>query len=140
MPATEVLDGVALVDDHCHSVARHVEDRHELESFLNEGPEEPPERMSHFDAPIGLTIRRWCAPVLGLDPLASVEDYVEQRLKIGDEEATRALMRAAKLGSLLIDTGYRTDDSLDLDEMSEVAGIVSTASGAPRRPRRDPCR
>jgi len=122
MPATEVLDGVALVDDHCHGVTRHVEDRYAFESFINEGPEEPPERMSHFDAPIGLTIRRWCAPVLGLDPMASAEDYVEQRLKIGDEEATRTLLRAARLGSLLIDTGYRTDDSLDPTEMGAAAG------------------
>jgi len=126
MPATETLVDLALVDDHCHGVARHVADRDGFESFINEGFDAPPGGASHFDAPVGLAVRRWCAPVLDLEPLAAPEVYVERRLALGDDEVTTRLLQAARLGMLLIDTGYRTEDALGVDEMG-------TAAAAPAR-------
>ena len=62
VPATQVLDALPLVDDHCHGIAREVADREAFESHINEGFDAPPAGTSHFDTPIGLAVRRWCPP------------------------------------------------------------------------------
>ena len=51
VPATQVLDALPLVDDHCHGVVREVADRAAFESHINEGFDAPPAGTSHFDTP-----------------------------------------------------------------------------------------
>lgn len=116
------LEDLQLVDHHCHGVVAGSLSRSAFENLINEGFSPPPAGVSHFDAPIGLAVRRWCAPALDLDPLASAEDYLARRLELGAEEVNRRLLRGAGLGALLIDSGYRSDELLDLPEMSEAAG------------------
>ena len=53
---------------------------------------------------LGLAVRRWCAPVLGLEPHASAEDYLARRQELG-AEASRLLVAAAGIETFLIDTG-----------------------------------
>jgi hypothetical protein len=55
---------------------------------------------------VGLAIRRWCAPVLELQPLASPDEYLERRAELGAEEVHRRLLRSAGLEALLVETGY----------------------------------
>ena len=57
-----------LVDHHCHGVVPGDLDRRSFEGLISEGFEPAPEGGSHFDSPVGLAIRRWCAPVLELPP------------------------------------------------------------------------
>jgi uncharacterized protein len=123
VPATQVLDALPLVDDHCHGVVREVADRAAFESHINEGFDAPPEGASHFDTPIGLAVRRWCPPVLDLEPHASPDAYLERRAELGSQEANRRLMAAAGIGTLLIDTGYRSTEILDHEEMGKLAGV-----------------
>ena len=123
MPATQVLDALPLVDDHCHGVVREVADRAAFESHINEGFDAPPEGASHFDTPIGLAVRRWCPPVLDLEPHATADAYLARREELGSQEANRRLMAAAGIGTLLIDTGYRSTEILDLEEMGKLAGV-----------------
>jgi uncharacterized protein len=115
------LEGLPLVDHHCHGVVSGSLERSAFENLINEGLDPPPPGASHFDAPIGLAVRRWCAPVLDLDPLASAEDYLARRAKLGPAEVNRRLLRGAGLGALFLDTGYRSDILLDLTEMGELA-------------------
>src|SRR5439155_3071801 len=112
-----------LLDQHCHGVVSGSLERSGFENLINEGFDPPPPGASHFDAPIGLAVRRWCAPVLDLDPLASAEDYLARREELGPEEVNRRLLRGSGFGALLIDSGYRGDELLDLAGMSEVAGV-----------------
>src|SRR5262249_40526602 len=86
VPATQVLDSLPLVDDHSQGVAREIADRAAFESYINEGFDAPPEGMSHFDTPIGLAVRRWCPPVLGLEPHASADTYLTRRADLGSAE------------------------------------------------------
>ncbi len=116
------LSDLSLVDHHCHGVVAGSLERSEFENLINEGLAPPPSGASHFDAPIGLAIRRWCAPVLDLDPLASADEYLAKRDELGPEEVNRRLLRGAGLSALLLDTGYRSDLLLDLPEMGELAG------------------
>jgi len=117
------LAHLSLVDHHCHGVVAGPLERSGFENLINEGFDPPPPGVSHFDAPIGLAVRRWCAPVLDLDPLASAEEYLVRREDLGPEEVNRRLLRGAGLGALLIDSGYRGDELLDLPGMGGVAGV-----------------
>jgi uncharacterized protein len=116
------LEGLRLIDHHCHGVMKRDLDRTGFEGLITESFDPPLPGTSRFDSPLGLAVRRWCAPVLDLEPLASPEDYVARRLDLGAEEAARLLLREAGLSALLIDTGYRSDELHDLGTMGELAG------------------
>ncbi len=116
------LGDLPLVDHHCHGVVAGSLERTGFENLINEGFDPPPRGTSHFDAPIGLAVRRWCAPVLDLDPLAPAGDYLARRQELSPEEVNRRLLRAAALGLLLIDSGCRAADLVDLPEMAKLAG------------------
>ncbi len=62
-----------------------------------------------FDSQLGFVVRRWCAPVLDLDPLVPASEYVRRRLELGSTEASRRLLTAAEVGTWLVDTGYQSD-------------------------------
>jgi uncharacterized protein len=112
-----------LVDHHCHGVVATDLDRAGFEGFISESFRPPPLGTSHFDSPIGLAIRRWCAPVLGLEPFASPQEYVARRLDLGADEVGRRFLREAGLGALLIDTGFRSDEVDSLEGMRALAGL-----------------
>jgi predicted TIM-barrel fold metal-dependent hydrolase len=95
-----------LVDHHCHGVVPGDLDRRSFEGFINEGFDPAPQGTSHFDAPVGLAIRRWCAPVLELPPLPSPDRYLARRAELGAEEVHRRFLRSAGLETLLVETGY----------------------------------
>ena len=78
-----------------------------------------------FDSPVGLAIRRHCAPVLDLPPHAAPDDYVARRAELGGEESSRRLLRAAGLGTLLVDTGFHGDALLDPGQMAEPSGATA---------------
>lgn len=116
------LDGVGLVDHHCHSVAAADLDRRAFEAMLTEG-EGPAPGTSAFDSALGLSVRRWCAPVLGLPPHADPDAYLARRTEIGTGAASRALMRAAGAETLLVDHGFAAGGLLGLDDLRATAGV-----------------
>ncbi|HEU4397889.1 MAG TPA: amidohydrolase family protein [Actinomycetota bacterium] len=101
-----------LVDHHCHGVVPGDLDRRSFEGFITEGFAPAPEGTSHFDSPVGLAIRRWCAPILELPPLVSPDDYLTRRAELGAEEVHRRLLRSAGLETLLVETGHLAADLL----------------------------
>src|SRR5215212_1500235 len=78
MPA-ESPDLGPLVDHHCHGLVLHDLDRSAFEALINEAAAPSPLGTTFFDSMIGLAIRRWCAPVLGLAAHAPPEDYLARR-------------------------------------------------------------
>ena len=52
-----------LVDHHCHGVRRDDLDRPEFERLITEGGLPAPPGTTHFDSPVGMAIRRWCASI-----------------------------------------------------------------------------
>ncbi|MDR0358413.1 MAG: amidohydrolase, partial [bacterium] len=113
---------VALVDHHCHGVVAADLDRFALEDLLTESYFPPAAGTSTFDAPLGLAVRRWCAPVLDLPALAEPEAYVERRLELGGAEVNRRLLRASGTGTLLVETGYRPRDVVSPAALGELSG------------------
>src|SRR5262249_51223492 len=94
-----------LVDGHCHQVLTGDLDRPAFELACTEADLPAPPGVSYVDSPLGLAVRRWCAPVLGLPGHAPVDEYLAARTALGWEAATGTLLRAAGLGALLVDTG-----------------------------------
>lgn len=127
-PLIPGLESLALVDHHCHGVVRRDLDRTGFELLLTEaGPARSagpagPLGGSAFDSQIGFAVRRWCAPVLDLEPHAAPDAYLERRADLGHAEVTSRLLRAAGLAELCVDTGFEPEPLLTPDELGRAAG------------------
>lgn len=75
---------------------------------MNEAGRPAPAGTTFFDSLLGLAIRRWCAPVLDLEPHATPEEYLNRRRQLG-VEASRRLVVAAGVETFLVDTGLYAD-------------------------------
>jgi hypothetical protein len=117
------LERLRLIDHHCHGVVKADLDVDGFESLITESTDPPPAGTSRFDAPLGLAVRRWCAPVLGLDPFPSPEEYVARRAELGADAVAASFLKEAGLGALLLDTGYRSQELHDLDAMAHLARV-----------------
>ncbi|SFC81148.1 hypothetical protein [Streptomyces aidingensis] len=56
-----------------------------------------------FDSRTGLALRRWCGPLLGLDPDVLPVRYLARRRELGAYRATCALLRGSGIATLLMD-------------------------------------
>lgn len=115
------VDGLPLIDHHVHSVAGDVLDRETFEGYLSESAAPAPPGCSYFDSFLGAAVLRTCAPLLGLPPESTADDYLVRRSDLGGSEANRRLLRAAKVPELLVDHGFCGGDLVDLPELAELA-------------------
>jgi hypothetical protein len=88
-----------LVDHHCHGILTADLDRAAFEGLMNEAVRASPLGTTLFDSMMGWAIRRHCAPVLGLEPLAPADDYLARRVELGGRkfpacQRSRSLARA----------------------------------------------
>ena len=125
MPVTDLdadLADLPLVDHHCHGLVRRDLDRSAFEAMLTEA--EGPSLLggSLFDSQIGLAVRRWCPPVLGLPAHATAEDYLARRAELGADEVNRRLMAATGTQTFLVDTGYLPEPITSPDELAALTG------------------
>jgi uncharacterized protein len=111
-----------LIDHHVHGVMSGELDRQAIESMLSEGDAPAPPGTTSFDTQLAFAVRRWCAPVLDLEPLASPDDYVRRRLELGSTEAARRLLTAAEVDMWLVDTGYHGDAVTTPGQLAELSG------------------
>jgi uncharacterized protein len=110
-----------LIDHHCHGVVAAALDGPGVEALLTEGPGPAP-GTSVFDSQLGFAVRRWCAPVLDLEPSVPAGRYLERRAELGPAEVNRRLLRAAGVEAWLVDSGYRTDQLLTPVQLAEASG------------------
>jgi predicted TIM-barrel fold metal-dependent hydrolase len=111
-----------LVDHHCHGVVEAELTEDEFRSLATESDWPAPAGTDSLDSPFGLAVRRFCAPVLGLGPLAPLDDYLARRRSIGAAEANSLLLRSTGTSDYLLDTGIRDDRLLAPDAMAVRAG------------------
>ena len=121
MSLAELLDGLELVDHHCHSVTPANLDRAGIEGYLTEAHETAP-GISSFDTPLGASVRRWCAPVLDLEPYVEPEEYVARRFDLGADQVNRRFLRAGGTTDLFVDAGYREVELLDAAGLARASG------------------
>ena len=98
-----------LLDAHCHGVATDDLTDAEFEARSSESRLPAPPAWSPLDSPVGLAIRRWCAPILDLPEHAPIATYLSRRRDLGSAEANRRLIRAAGVRAMLVDTGFGAD-------------------------------
>ncbi|MEV5845833.1 amidohydrolase family protein [Streptomyces sp. NPDC048179] len=103
-PVLDTLDALPLVDHHCHGAVTADLDPAAFESLLTEGEAWP--GVSPFDSPVGLAVRRHCAPLLDLPRHAPAADYLARRAELGWQEVNRRFLRAAHTETFCVDTGY----------------------------------
>jgi predicted TIM-barrel fold metal-dependent hydrolase len=115
-----------LIDHHCHGVVADNLDRPGVEALLTEAPWPPAPGTSMFDSQLGFAVRRWCAPLLDLEPHAPAAAYVQRRAELGAAEVNRRLLRAAQVDTWLVDTGYQAGRLL-------TPAQLAAASGTPAR-------
>jgi uncharacterized protein len=106
------LDGIPLIDHHCHGVSTEPLDRAAFEDLITESDWAAPDGTTHFDTQVGFAIRRHCAPVLGLEPFASPDAYLARRRELG-AAASELLLRATGITDYCIETGHRGDEILE---------------------------
>lgn len=119
-----VMDGLELTDHHCHGVATTALGRDGFEALATESNWPSPAGTSMFDSQLGFAIRRWCAPLLDLEPHVAAEDYLARRLELGPDAVNRRLLGAAGIGTLLVDTGYRAEELTSPAQTAALAGGV----------------
>ncbi|QHC21772.1 amidohydrolase [Streptomyces sp. GS7] len=101
-----------LVDQYSHG-AVHGElglgsfEAHLATAVGAQGP--APAGTSYFDTRTGLAIRRWCPPLLGLEPHCPPVRYLARRREVGAFHAGRLLLRGAGIGTYLLETGARSE-------------------------------
>ena len=110
-----------LIDHHCHGLLLDDLDRFSFEALMNEAA--APSRLgtTFFDSMLGLAIRRWCAPVLGLAAHATAEDYLARRRELG-VEASRLLVTAAGIETFVVDTGIAADRLCSPTDLAAMSG------------------
>ncbi|MDT5005713.1 MAG: uncharacterized protein QOJ24_2889 [Mycobacterium sp.] len=117
------LRTIALVDHHVHGAFNKPIDRAGFEASINEGSTDPvPDFMTMFDSPLGLAIRRWCAPVLGLSAHAPADDYWARRSELGPDELAEAMLAGAGVSRWIVDTGFKGDLLTTPEQLAELSG------------------
>ncbi len=114
------IGALPLLDHHCHSVSGADLDRAGLEKYLTEARSQAP-GFSSFDTPLGVSVRRWCAPVLDLRPHADPEVYVARRRQLGADEANRRFLGSAGVTDFFVDGGYRADELLGNEPLAQAS-------------------
>ncbi len=124
MSLTAAIEELRLVDQHLHSVLPGALARPDLEGFLTESDLPPPPGTTQFDSQLGFALRRWCGPVLGLDPAVTPDAYVAHRdaLTGPGTKLPERLLSSAGCAALLVDTGYTMPGSVSLAELARLSG------------------
>ncbi|KMO78897.1 amidohydrolase [Mycolicibacterium chubuense] len=121
------LRTVTLIDHHVHGTFTEAVDRATFEFSINEGSNDPvPSWMTQFDSPLGLSIRRWCAPLLGLPTHADGEQYWKRRCEFGPDELATTMLPAAGVSRWIVDTGFKGDRITPHGRLAELAGGQSS--------------
>jgi len=116
------IDLGPLVDHHCHGLVTEDLDRTAFEALMNEADHASPLGTTLFDSMLGLAIRRWCAPVLDLDPNVPADAYLARRRELGAPEVNRRLLRTTGIDTFLVDTGLQPERLTSPAELADLAG------------------
>ena len=94
MAMPQTAPPLPLIDHHVHGAVTGSLGSPGVEGLLSEAAWPPPPGTSAFDSQLGFAVRRWCAPVLDLEPSVPAAVYLERRAKLGSDEVSERLLRA----------------------------------------------
>lgn len=100
-PLLHGLTGV--VDQHGHGVLHGELGLGTFEAHLAAATRSSvPAGGTLFDTRVGLALRRWCPPLLGLEPFCSPVRYLARRRELGAYAAGRALLRGSGIEGFVV--------------------------------------
>ena len=105
MSAAEALNGLPLVDHHCHGVVLDDVDTEGFLGMLTEGADSLVRGLGEFDSQVGVAVRRWCAPVIGLPSHATAEAYLARRPALRVARCPAGCFGRVGSVTVLVDTG-----------------------------------
>jgi predicted TIM-barrel fold metal-dependent hydrolase len=117
-----ITEPLPLIDHHCHGVVTAALDGPGVEGLLTESVWPAPPGTSAFDSQLGFAVRRWCAPVLDLEPSVPAARYLERRAELGPDEVNRRLLEAAAVEAWLVDSGYQTAQVQTPAQLAQASG------------------
>ncbi|MFC8132342.1 amidohydrolase family protein [Streptomyces sp. NPDC057302] len=104
-----MIETPSLVDQYCHGVLRTELGLGTFEAHLGRGEGPPAPGTTFFDTQTGFAVRRWCPPLLGLEPHCPPARYLARRRDLGVLESGRRLLRGSGITTYLVDTGLPGD-------------------------------
>lgn len=104
-----MIETPPLVDQHCRGVLRAELGIATFEAQLIRSAGPPAPGTTFFDTQTGFAVRRWCPPLLGLEPHCPPARYLARRRELGAAESTRRLLRGSGTAAYLVDTGAPGD-------------------------------
>lgn len=112
-----MIETPPLVDQYCQGMLRTELGLATFEAQLLPSAGPPAAGTTFFDTQTGFAVRRWCPPLLGLEPHCAPVHYLARRRELGAAESARRLLRGCGVGARLVDTGVPGD----LTEPKELA-------------------
>ena len=122
MPISDITERLPLVDHHCHGLFPADLDDERLADSLSEAFAPAPPGTTHWDKPVALSLRRRCAPLLGLEPFCAPAEYAERRRAVGAAEVNRRFLAASGIGTYVVDSGNRPEELCSVAEVGVIAG------------------
>ncbi|MEU3374690.1 amidohydrolase [Streptomyces sp. NPDC006660] len=104
-----MIDTPPLVDQYCHGILRTELGLGTFETALGRTGTLPAPGTTFFDTQTGFAVRRWCPPLLDLEPHCPPARYLARRRELGAIEAGRRLLRGSGISTYLVDTGVPGD-------------------------------
>ncbi|MFD7440243.1 amidohydrolase family protein [Streptomyces sp. NPDC059909] len=137
-----MIDTPSMVDQYCHGVLRTELGLGTFEAHLGRTAGPPAPGTTFFDTQTGFAVRRWCPPLLGLEPHCQPARYLARRRELGVLESGRRLLRATGIATYLVDTGLPGDltglpeiaaagaaDAHEIVRLEQLAEQVADTSG-----------
>lgn len=137
-----MIETPTLVDQYCHGVLRTELGLGTFETHLGPGGAPPAPGTTFFDTQTGFAVRRWCPPLLGLEPHCPPARYLARRRELGVIEVDRRLLRGSGITTYLVDTGLPGDltgpgelaasggaDAHEIIRLEQLAEQVADTSG-----------
>ncbi|MGW6705102.1 amidohydrolase [Streptomyces sp. NPDC054956] len=104
-----MIETPPLVDQYCQGVLRTELGLATFEAQLIRSAGPPAAGTTFFDTQTGFALRRWCPPLLGLEPHCAPARYLARRRELGAAESARRLLRGSGVAARLVDTGAAGD-------------------------------
>ncbi|TAL13148.1 MAG: amidohydrolase [Chloroflexota bacterium] len=111
-----------MVDHHVHSVVVGPVEPGDFVALVCESDRRSAAQAAGLDTQVGIAIRRWCAPLLGLPAGIAGDDYLDYRRGLTNEAAAARLLPSAGFDALLVDTGYQANRLVATAEFGRLAG------------------
>jgi predicted TIM-barrel fold metal-dependent hydrolase len=110
------------VDHHVHSILAGTLSPEQLVAGLSETGLPAAAAAAGMDHQLGVAVRRWCAPLLGLPRHVAADTWLAHRATLDNAVAAASLLPPAGLEALYVDTGFRSAELLPVDELARLAG------------------